>query len=137
MIIRRKKTFKQWLLAPFSHTSEGHQPDFILLGAVGLLLFLGLLFLSSASSSLAFYQHGQNTYFFVKQQFFNGVIPGLILFYFALRFNYQKYEKYYVWFLIAAIILLIIVFIPGLQMSDGKANSWIKLGTLCISQSVR
>lgn len=134
-MIRKKRGFKQWLLAPFDYSQGGHQPDLVLLSVVGLLLFFGLLFLSSASASLAFYQHEQSIYYFVKQQIFNGVIPGLILFYLALRTNYQKYQKYYVWFLLSSIVLLIAVFVPALKPGYGTASSWISLGSLNLQTS--
>ena len=114
---------------------QSHQPDFILLTTVGLLVFFGMLFLSSTSSSLAFNQRDQDIYFFVKQQITHGLLPGLLFFYLALRINYQTYKKYFKLFFIGSVILLLVVFIPGLQLTGASAKSWIVLGSISLQTS--
>ena len=133
----RKKNNKllTWFLKPFRGGINKHNPDYFLLIVICLLLFFGLLFLSSASAPFAFYKHNQETYYFLKQQIFHGLIPGLIIFYIALRIDFIKYKKYYPYFLIATIILLITVFIPGLKTDYGQANSWIYIGTVSFQTS--
>lgn len=123
-----KQRFKDWFLEPFLGFRPSHQPDFVLLIVVALLIFFGLLFLSSTSSSLAFEERGQDIYFFVKQQITHGLIPGLIFFYVALRIHYLNYQKYYRWFFGFSIVMLLLVFIPGLSLADATAKSWINLG---------
>jgi len=91
--MRRKNNLITWFLEPFAGKGFGYKPDFTLLAVTGLLLFLGLLFLSSASATLGFTKH-HDTYFFVKQQLVHGLLPGLVLFYIALRVNYKIYEKF-------------------------------------------
>ncbi|MCB9802601.1 putative lipid II flippase FtsW [Candidatus Nomurabacteria bacterium] len=119
---------KSWFLEPFSNTRLGHQPDFVLLSVVALLLFFGLLFLSSTSSSLAFEQRNQDVYFFVRQQITHGLLPGLLFFYLALRINYKVYQKFYFAFFAFSIVLLLLVFVPSLQLTNATAKSWINLG---------
>ena len=123
-----RKRFKDWFLEPFLGLRPSHQPDFVLLIVVALLIFFGLLFLSSTSSSLAFEERNQDIYFFVKQQITHGLLPGLLFFYFTLRINYLSYQKYYRWFFVFSIIMLLLVFIPGLRLEDATAKSWINLG---------
>lgn len=124
---RKKSSLLDWLVEPFTaKRGEGHQPDMTLLIVVGLLLFLGLIFLSSASSTLAFYRHG-DTYRFVKQQLTHGLLPGLLLFYIALRINYQYYRKLAWLALVASLVLLIMVFWTSLS-GDFSAQSWIIIG---------
>jgi cell division protein FtsW len=135
MVRKKQNKIKKWLLAPFIDDRQSHQPDYILLSVVGLLVFFGLLFLSSTSSSLAFHQRNQDIYFFVKQQITHGLIPGLIVFYFALRINYQNYHKYFKLFFVASIFLLLIVFIPGLQLEGTSAKSWIHIGDISLQTS--
>lgn len=133
MVGRRKKqnNFWVWFLEPFvpRRGSAGHQPDFVLLIIIGLLLFFGLIFLSSASSTLAFYRHN-DTYRFVKQQLTHGILPGLFLFYIACRMNYQVYKKFLWPALMFSFLLLILVFTTSLQGGFGSAESWISLGSL-------
>ncbi len=133
----RKKRNKllSWFLQPFTGSINKHAPDYFLLIITGLLLFFGLLFLSSASAPLAFYKHNQETYYFLKQQIFHGLIPGLFIFYIALRVDYIKYKKYYSYFLIFTLLLLIAVFIPGLKTEYGQANSWIYIGSVSFQTS--
>jgi len=124
---RKKFNLVEWFLQPFiAKRGDGHQPDLVLLATIGLLLFFGLIFLSSASSNLAFYKY-QDTYRFVKQQITHGLLPGLLFFYFAIRINYEYYRKISWLLLIASFGLLILVFLTSLS-GDYSAQSWIILG---------
>lgn len=125
---RRNNNVLHWLLEPFfPKRGLDHQPDYVLLITIGLLLFFGLLFLSSASSTMGFYKH-QDTYRFVKQQITHGLLPGLLFFYIAFRVNYKFYKKFTWIFLIASFVLLSIVFFGSLGSDYGTAQSWIVLG---------
>lgn len=132
---RRRNKLLFWFLRPFTGDINKHAPDYFLLIVTGLLLFFGLVFLSSASNSLAFEKHDHDIYYFLKQQIFHGLIPGLIVFYFALRTDYTKYKKYYSYFLIATIVLLLVVFIPGLKADFGNSKSWIFIASLSFQTS--
>ncbi|MBT4516896.1 MAG: putative lipid II flippase FtsW [Candidatus Komeilibacteria bacterium] len=124
---KRKNNFAEWFLQPFiAKRGNGHKPDFVLLAVIGLLLFFGLIFLSSASSTLAFYKY-QDTYRFVKQQITHGLLPGLFLFYLAIRINYDHYRKLAWLALFASFGLLLLVFFTSLS-GDYSAQSWIILG---------
>lgn len=128
MMLRRKNNFLQWFLEPFvmNRRGFGHQPDFVFLITVAILLFLGLLFLSSASANLGFYKY-DDTYRFLKQQIIHGLLPGLLFFYLAVRINYQHYRNLAWLGLIVSFILLILVFLTSLS-GDFSAQSWIILG---------
>ena len=124
---RRKNNLLGWLLQPFIHRRGLVQPpDMILLIIIGLLLFLGLVFLSSASSSLAFFTYG-DTYYFVKQQLF-AIFVGLVAFYILLRINYKHYQKFTPLLLVISIIVLLLPLFGPLQGEFGTAQSWIVLG---------
>ncbi|MFA6534183.1 MAG: putative lipid II flippase FtsW [Patescibacteria group bacterium] len=107
-------------------TQRGHQPDYFLIGLFAGLLLFGLVILSSASAPLG-YQKFQDPYYFIKHQLLTGLLPGLILFVFFSRFHYQKLNKLAISFLIFSIVLLILVFIPGLQAEYGSARSWLNI----------
>lgn len=123
-----KFNFFAWLLKPFfPDRGPEHHPDRALLVSIGLLLFLGIIFLSSASSTLAFYRH-MDAYRFVKQQLTHGVLPGILLFYITFRIDYKIYKKFtYLW-LALSFLLLILVFIPAFKGDFGTAQSWIVIG---------
>lgn len=97
----------------------------IMIVVFGLMIF-GLIMLSSVSGPFAFQKFG-DSYFFVKRQILFGVIPGVIAFYFLSRWDYRKYKKYGIWFLVLSILLLSSVFIPGLGAKYGTARSWINI----------
>ena len=111
----------------FFHARAAVQPpDYFLGGLVLVILLFGLAMLSSASSVASFRQFN-DTYFLWRHQLFLGVIPGLILFYFLSRFNYQHYRHYTTGFFILILVLLSLVFIPGLSLSHNSARSWIQI----------
>jgi cell division protein FtsW len=95
--------------------------------AVGVLVFLGLLFLSSASATESFYRY-HDTYRLVKQQLLHGILPGLFLFYVAFRTDYVSIQKFSKFLLIGCFILLGLVFVSSLNNNYGSAQSWIVLG---------
>jgi len=131
---RKNNNLKEWFLQPFISTRNGgHQPDFVLLGTIALLLFFGLIFLSSASSSLGFYKY-QDTYRFLKQQIIHGLLPGLLLFYIAIRINYQYYRKLAGLALLGSFGLLLLVFFTSLG-GEYSAQSWIVLGGVSFQPS--
>lgn len=128
MMRRARFNLIYWLIEPFyAKRGSGHQPDRILLLTVGILIFLGILFLSSASSAQSFYRY-HDTYRLVRQQLLHGILPGLLLFYLAFRTDYVKLQKFSKFFLVLCFILLGLVFVSSLNNNYGSAQSWIILG---------
>lgn len=128
MVRRARFNILAWFLEPFyAKRGQGRQPDMLLLGTVATLMFLGLLFLSSASATEAFYRY-HDTYRLVKQQLLHGILPGLFLFYVALRTDYARLKKFSKIFLLLCFALLLLVFISSLRNQYGTAQSWIVFG---------
>jgi len=94
-----------------------------LLFSAASLLIIGLVMLSSASAIVS-YANFHNTYhYFFKQLFAVVVSLGFFtIFYFV---DYRFWRRFAVWALLASIVLLILVFIPGLRSEYGTARSWI------------
>ncbi len=93
-----------------------------------LVLFLagfGCLMVYSASCYSAKYHFG-NEYFFLFKQLFGVVIGGILMF--VLSFvDYHKLTKF-VWIILAVtIVLLVLVFIPGIGTSSYGASRWISI----------
>lgn len=107
-----------------NNTNE-HEPDKSLVKAVFLLITTGLVFLFSASSVVSYARFG-NTYHFFKNQLI-GLAVGLLIFYIVSRIDYHVWKKYAFFLLIFSIILLILVFIPGIKSDYGTARSWINI----------
>lgn len=135
MVRRRKSEIVAWFLEPFiPRRGQGHQPDFVLLATLGILLFVGLLFLSSASASTAFFKHG-DTYFYVKQQLAHGLLPGLLLFYLGVRIPYYWYRRLAPVFLGVSLLLLVLVLFSHFSNEYGTAQSWIVWGSFTFQPS--
>ena len=116
------KAVKRLLLSSRRGTHEADQPLII---TVGVIIAFGLIMLSSATSAIAYTKYADSYYFFKHQLF--GIILGLAIFWFLSKIDYHIWEKYGFWFLIISVILLLLVFIPGLSANYGKARSWINV----------
>lgn len=82
--------------------------------------------LSSATSAYAYVNKHGNSYYFFSHQLF-GAIVGLAAFWFFSRVDYHVWKKYAFVFLVFSVILLLLVFIPGLSAKWGKSRSWINV----------
>ena len=107
--------------------SKYHAPDMPLIITLGVIIVLGLIVLSSAGTAVG-YQKFNDSYYFAKHQVLYGLLPGIVLLYLFSRINYQVWKKFIIPLLAASILLLVIVFIPGIGAKYGTARSWINLG---------
>lgn len=99
--------------------------DYKLLLGFAFFLVFGLAMLTSASSAVG-HEKFNDSYFFIKRQLLFGVLPGLILFFFFAKFDYQRLKKLGGWIFALSIILLLLVFIPGIGSNYGThAKSWL------------
>ena len=105
--------------------TRGHDPDKKLIITIGIILIFSLVMLASVSIVVAYTKFNDSYYYFKHQLFGLGI--GLIAFWFFARIDYHYWRKYAFGFLIFSIFLLILVFIPGLSASYGKAQSWINV----------
>ncbi|PIR47383.1 putative lipid II flippase FtsW [Candidatus Uhrbacteria bacterium CG10_big_fil_rev_8_21_14_0_10_50_16] len=106
-----------------------HAIDYRLLALVGGLLLFGLAMLMSASGPLGFERFG-DTYWFIKHQVIFGVLPGLVGMFVMSRIPFTFWRNMAGALLIISIVLLILVFIPGIGADFGTAHSWIAIGGL-------
>lgn len=118
-------TLKQAINKLLEPRSSQHEGDKNLIIAVGIIIIFGLIMLSSASSVVAYTKFGNSYYYFTHQLF--GLFLGLVAAWFFSRLDYHLWRKYAFAFLIFSIVLLLLVFIPGLSATYGKAQSWINI----------
>ena len=111
--------------------SNPHEPDYGFFLLAILLSILGLAMITSASAVFSFDRFGDN-YYFLKHQFFYGVIPGIILLLVASKIKYTIWQKLALPFLFLTIILLVAVFIPGIGFGYGGARRWIHIGSFSL-----
>jgi cell division protein FtsW len=95
---------------------------------VCVLLTFGLLMIMSAGVS-----YGQvrfdDSYYFFKQQILGLLVGGVVL-YIASQIDYHFWQRFAVPIFAVALVLLIMVFIPGIGVNVYGATRWIELGPI-------
>lgn len=109
-------------------------PDTLFVVLFAIVAIFGLVMLSSASTAIAFQRFGDSLYY-VKHQILNGFLPGLFVCAAFALIDYHYWKKYAFHLFILAIILLTLVFIPGLGVAFGGAKSWIGIGGITFQPS--
>lgn len=115
--------------------NKAHPPDFILLVVtIGLVAF-GLIMIASAGAVKSFQlTEGATQYLFFKRQLVFAIM-GLVALVVLQRVNYHKLKKVAFPFLVIAILMLILVFVPGVGATINGARRWIKIGSFTIQAS--
>ncbi len=101
--------------------------DYVYLGIIMAIILFGFIMLLSASSPIGYDSFG-DSYYFIKHQVIFGFIPGLAALLVFSRVPYTFWKKHAWNLLIISIVLLVLVFIPGLSAGIGTAHSWISIG---------
>lgn len=107
--------------------------DYILLFAVLALVALGLIFVYSASYYSAELTYG-NKYFFLTKQAI-GASVGLVAMFCAMRVKLDVIKKFWIVGVVVAVILLVLVFVPGLSIENYGAKRWIGVGSFSMQPS--
>ncbi len=108
-------------------TKKQAKPDKFFLIVVGLLVASGLVFFVSASLGVLSRDKSE-FYSILLSQLIFGLIGGSILFYLGYKIEYSLLRKWAPVLLIGSIILITLVFVPGLGFSHGGARRWITFG---------
>ncbi|TGK04507.1 cell division protein FtsW [Leptospira selangorensis] len=111
--------------------SPGSPFDLVLVGSVFFLLLFGICVMYSSSSVTAWREFQDSEYFLKKQLAW--AIIGLIVFFFFANFPYKRLERFALGGIIISVLLLILVFIPGVGKSVGtyygrNFHRWIGIG---------
>lgn len=107
--------------------------DAVLLFAVTALVVIGLLFVYSASAYTAEITYG-NKYFFLLKQLFGAVI-GLLAAIVISQINLKFIRKLWIAGVIISVILLVLVFVPGISIENYGAKRWIGFGSFSMQPS--
>ncbi len=100
--------------------------DLPLLITIIILTLFGLFMIYNASSYIAF-RDFEDKYYYIKEQSVWAAI-GLVVMFVASRFPYKSLYALAIPILVAAITLLLLVFIPGIGIEVLGAKRWINLG---------
>ncbi|TGM11965.1 cell division protein FtsW [Leptospira selangorensis] len=111
--------------------SPGSPFDLVLVGSVFFLLLFGICVMYSSSSVTAWREFQDSEYFLKKQLAW--AIIGLVVFFFFANFPYKRLERFALGGIIISVLLLILVFIPGVGKSVGtyygrNFHRWIGIG---------
>ena len=114
--------------------TKKHTPDFILLTICCILVFVGVLILASVSSSFSLQRTG-TSFYFLNHQLLVGLLPGLLFGAIAFVLPLSFFKKWSFVFLLFTIILLALVFIPGIGGGPESAHRWIYVGSFSFQPS--
>jgi cell division protein FtsW len=95
-------------------------------GTVAALLLLGLVMVASASIGIAEKETGNAFHYFQRQVLY--VLAGGVAASLGLMVPTRLWEKYSIFLLCGAFVLLLLVLVPGLGHSVNGAQRWIRLG---------
>lgn len=107
--------------------------DYILLFCVMALVGLGLLFVYSASCYSAELTYG-NKYFFLTKQAL-GAAVGSVAMFVAMNVKPEFIKKFWIVGVVLSVILLALVFVPGISIENYGARRWIGVGSFSMQPS--
>ncbi len=97
------------------------------------LLGIGLIMIASAGVVYGRVRFGDD-YYFLKQQLL-GLGVGLILLFILQRIHYKVWQRFVVPIFLVALVLLVLVFIPGFGTTVYGAARWVELGPISFQPS--
>lgn len=77
----------------------------------------------------------EDPYYFFKHQLIYGVIPGFLALYAFSKIDYRFWKKIAVPFFFISVIMLLLVFVPGVGSKIYGASRWIQLGPFSFQPS--
>lgn len=108
--------------------------DRILLIDIVILLSIGLAVLYSASTVISYNNFGNTSYYFVHQLLY-GALIGSVCLYLCSKIDYHWWQKIIPLALFAALVLLILVKVPGIGFSANGATRWVHFGFVTFQPS--
>jgi cell division protein FtsW len=98
------------------------------IGPVAALLLIGLVMVASASIGISEKETGEAFYYFQRQLIY--VLAGLVAAAAGLAVPTRVWDKYSMYLMAAALLLLLLVLIPGIGASVNGARRWMRLGVM-------
>ncbi len=108
-----------------------HAPDRTLLILTAVLVVLGFLIFSSASLGLLAREGARFSSVALNQVLF-GIVGGSIAFFITSTVHYRVWRQFAFYICLAALILTLAIFIPGLGFEHGGATRWIRIGSFTV-----
>jgi cell division protein FtsW len=108
---------------------ESHSADYVILVVVVALTAIGILMVYSSSALKGYMSQDADTFATVGPQI-QWAILGIVAMALMARLDYRYLRLASVPFYIVAIVLLVLVFVPQLNIVVGGSARWLKLGPL-------
>lgn len=105
-----------------------HGPDYALIAVLAVLLAIGLITIYSSSYALGYAQFDDANYFAKRQAVFTAV--GAVVMVIAMQIDYRILRHLSPLVMLATLLALAAVLIPGLGVEQNGAQRWIALGPL-------
>ena len=111
-----------------------NKPDYILIIVTAILIILGIIILANVSATLSVERFG-TTYYFLNHQLLFGLLPGLILAFLAFKISLDLLKKWAPLLFLINLILLALIFLPGINFKFRGASRWLNLGPISFQPS--
>jgi cell division protein FtsW len=98
------------------------------IGTVAALLLIGLVMVASASIGISEKETGHAFHYFQRQLVY--VLAGLVAAAVGLAVPTRLWDKYSIFLMAGAFLLLLVVLVPGIGYSVNGARRWIRLGVM-------
>ena len=109
---------------------RAHSPDYTLMIITGILALVGIFMVASASPVIGETRFGE-AYFFLKNQI-TGMLIGIAAFFICWHIKYTYWKRLAPLILIASLVLMALVFVPGIGIELKGAARWIQVGPFTI-----
>ena len=126
-------TYLQQLFKPEKNAKVTWSLDYWLVGSGLALMFLGLIMVGSASVSVADRELGAPFYYLWRQLLFTGM--GMLAAIIVVRIPMRVWQELGPALMILNLLLLVLVFIPGLGHSANGSTRWISIGSFHLQAS--
>lgn len=100
---------------------------------VACLLALGIVMLASTSNPRGMLSH-HDAYYFLKRQL-TWLVISVAMGIAVLRFDYHWWQKLAAPMAVAAVLLLVLVFVPGVGARVGGSSRWLRAGPISVQPS--
>ena len=101
-------------------------PDYVIVGAVAVLVVLGVLAVYSSSFALGLLEFGDANYFVMRQVMF--AVAGGIAMWLLMKSDYRRLRVISPLLMLGALFSLVAVLIPGIGVESNGAHRWIAMG---------
>jgi cell division protein FtsW len=98
-----------------------------LLVVTGALLSIGMVMVYSASFVMSEKTKGTPTYYLEHHAMY--LVLGCVALAISSVYDYHRLARHWKWFILAALVLLGVVFVPGVSACLNGSRRWIKLGS--------